>query len=64
VTPIIKKKENALARVTKNSVRLTVPITNLGLRPLLIKVLVTIGPQPPPPKESRKHRHLQAPGNV
>ena len=33
VTPSIIKNENALASVTKNSVRLTVPITNLGLRP-------------------------------
>ena len=54
VTPSIIKNENALARVTKNSVRLTVPITNLGLRPLVISVVVTMGPQPPPPKESKK----------
>ena len=52
--PINVKNVNALANVTKNSVRLTVPITNLGVRPLVISVDVTIGPQPPPPKESRK----------
>ena len=54
VTPNKMKNEKALARVTKNSVRLTVPITNLGLRPLVISVVVTMGPQPPPPKESKK----------
>ena len=53
-TPIKVKNVNALARVTKNSVKLTVPITNLGVRPFVIRVVVTIGPQPPPPKESRK----------
>ena len=54
VTPNKIKKENALDKVTKNSVRLTVPITNLGLLPFVISVVVTIGPHPPPPKESRK----------
>src|SRR5687768_15187307 len=54
VTPSMVKNVKALARVTKNSVRLTDPTTNRGLRPLVIKVVVTIGPQPPPPNESRK----------
>ena len=54
LTPRIKKKVTALAMVTKNSVRLTEPITYFGVRPLEIKVEVTNGPQPPPPKESRK----------
>ena len=51
LTPIKVKKVNALASVTKNSVRLTVPITKRGLLPLVINVVVTIGPQPPPPNE-------------
>ena len=54
VTPNKMKNEKALASVTKNSVRLTVPITKRGLLPLVINVVVTIGPQPPPPNESRK----------
>ena len=53
LTPSIVKNVNALARVTKNSVRLTDPITYFGVRPLVINVVVTIGPQPPPPNESR-----------
>jgi hypothetical protein len=53
LTPKIVKKVNALAMVTKNSVRLTDPITYLGLRPFVINVVVTMGPHPPPPKESR-----------
>src|SRR5690606_10854155 len=53
LTPRIKKNVTALEKVTKNSVRLTDPITYFGLLPLEIKVLVTNGPQPPPPKESK-----------
>ena len=53
-TPIVAKKVKALAKVTKNSVKLTVPITNWGERPFDINVEVTKGPQPPPPKESKK----------
>src|SRR5687768_2202675 len=53
-TPIRVKNVNALATVIKNSVRLTEPTTYLGVLPLVINVEVTIGPQPPPPKESRK----------
>src|SRR5688572_16766742 len=52
-TPTVIKKVAALASVTKNSVRLTDPIVYFGLLPFAISVLVTIGPQPPPPKESR-----------
>ena len=54
LTPSSVKKVNALASVTKNSVRLTDPITYFGLLPFVINVVVTIGPQPPPPNESRK----------
>ena len=54
LTPRIIKNVSALAIVTKNSVKLTEPITYLGVRPLEINVLVTNGPQPPPPNESRK----------
>ena len=54
LTPRRVKKVKALANVTKNSVRLTEPITYLGLLPFVINVVVTMGPQPPPPKESRK----------
>ena len=51
--PIKEKNVSALARVTKNSVILTVPITYLGVRPFDMSVLVTRGPQPPPPNESK-----------
>src|SRR5262245_8483475 len=53
-TPIKVKKVNALANVIKNSVRLTEPTTYFGVLPFVINVEVTIGPQPPPPNESRK----------
>ena len=53
LTPKIIKKVSALAMVTKNSVKLTEPMTYFGVRPLEMSVLVTSGPQPPPPKESR-----------
>ena len=52
-TPINVKNVNALASVTKNSVKLTEPTTYRGVLPLVINVDVTIGPQPPPPNESR-----------
>ena len=42
------------AIVTKNSAKLTVPITYLDFFPLDNSVEVTIGPQPPPPKASKK----------
>ena len=53
---IPKKKINTpvLKNVTKNSAVLTVPITSLGEFPLSIKLDETIGPQPPPPIESKK----------
>lgn len=54
VMPINIKNDMALANVTKNSLKLTLPITYWGLLPFAIKVLVTKGPQPPPPKLSRK----------
>lgn len=53
LNPKNAKKVRALAKVMKNSDKLTVPITNLGVFPLEIKVVVTSGPQPPPPKESK-----------
>src|SRR5450432_2171691 len=53
LTPRKAKKVTALARVMKNSLMLTDPITYLGLLPFEISVLVTSGPHPPPPKESR-----------
>src|SRR5882762_955126 len=52
--PSIEKNVIALASVIKNSVMLTEPITYCGLLPFDISVLVTNGPQPPPPNESRK----------
>src|SRR5688500_3272470 len=52
-TPINVKNVKALASVIKNSVRLTEPTTYFGVRPFVINVDVTIGPQPPPPNESR-----------
>ena len=53
-TPIKVKNVKALASVIKNSVRLTEPTTYFGVLPFVINVDVTIGPQPPPPNESRK----------
>ena len=53
-TPMSVKKVKALASVTKNSVRLTDPTTKRGVRPLVMSVADTIGPQPPPPNESKK----------
>ena len=53
LSPINEKNVMALARVTKNSVMLTVPITYLGVRPFEISVLVTNGPHPPPPNECK-----------
>src|SRR5687767_4072695 len=52
-TPINVKKVKALANVIKNSVRLTEPTTYFGVLPFVIRVDVTMGPQPPPPNESR-----------
>src|SRR5215210_8170410 len=54
LTPTVMKKVKALESVTKNSVRLTEPIVYFGDLPFAISVLVTIGPHPPPPNESRK----------
>src|SRR5678815_52357 len=51
--PTVKKNVNALVMVIKNSARFTEPIVYLGDRPFAISVLVTIGPQPPPPNESK-----------
>ena len=52
--PQIKvKKVNELANETKNSAKLTDPITNLGFLPLAIRVDETTGPQPPPPIASK-----------
>ena len=41
-----------VATVTKNSVRLTDPITKRGTWPVPTRVEVTIGPHPPPPMAS------------
>ena len=54
LSPKKAKNVSALAKVIKNSDKLTVPITNLGVFPFEISVVVTKGPQPPPAKESRK----------
>ena len=58
---VINVKE--LARVMKNSARLTDPIVYLGFFPLAINVDETIGPQPPPPIESKKPP-IMAKGNI
>lgn len=52
------KKVKALAIVTKNSVKLTDPITYLGLLPLDISVLVTNGPIRHLQKNPENHRPL------
>ena len=54
LSPKKAKNVSALAKVIKNSDKLTVPITNLGVFPFEISVVVTKGPQPPPAKESKK----------
>ena len=54
LSPKKAKNVRALANVIKNSDKLTVPITNLGVFPFEISVVVTKGPQPPPAKESKK----------
>lgn len=51
--PKININTPALKNVTKNSAVFTVPITSLGEFPLSIKLDETIGPQPPPPMESK-----------
>ena len=48
------EKKPAVARVKKNSAKLTEPIVNLGSCPAPTSVEVTIGPHPPPPAESMK----------
>ena len=47
-----KNNDAADAKLIKNSVAFTVPITFLGSILLLSKVVVTTGPQPPPPAAS------------
>ena len=54
VKPISVTKVNELASAIKNSARLTEPIVYRGFLPLAISVEETIGPQPPPPIESKK----------
>ena len=54
LSPKKAKNVSALAKVIKNSDKLTVPITNLGVFPFEISVVVTKGPHPPPAKESKK----------
>lgn len=51
--PITVKKVIDEARDTKNSVKLTLPIVYLGCLPEAMSVEETIGPQPPPPMESK-----------
>ena len=51
--PMTKKKVREDASETKNSVKLTLPMVYFGWRPEAIKVEETIGPQPPPPMESK-----------
>ena len=52
-TPIKNINTPVLKKVTKNSAVFTVPITSFGEFPLSIRFEVTIGPQPPPPIESK-----------
>ncbi len=51
LTPNKVKNVKALAKDTKNSLRLTVPMMYFEGQLLLINVVVTVNPQPPPPKE-------------
>ena len=48
----VNKKVTALATLKMHFATVELPMTNLGVRPFLINVPVTNGPQPPPPKES------------
>lgn len=52
VMPMKTVKMPEAAKATRNSAALTVPIVVLGVFPRLNKVVVTIGPQPPPPLAS------------
>ena len=50
--PMVNIKVTALTNVRINFATVELPITYRGVRPFLIKVPVTNGPQPPPPNES------------
>ena len=50
----VNENAMALAKVKKNSAKFTVPIVTRGLWPEPTSVVVTTGPQPPPPTESTK----------
>ena len=50
--PMKKVKVMPVAMLIKNSVALTVPMVFLASPPELSRVVVTTGPQPPPPIES------------
>ena len=48
------RKVAEMAEVTKNSAVLVVPIETRGSCPVPTRVVVTVGPQPPPPMASKK----------
>jgi len=52
--PIVKKKVEVIANVTKNSEKSTEPTALWGSVPFTIRVGVQIGPHPPPPIASIK----------
>ena len=52
VMPIKTVKMPEAARATRNSAALTVPMVVLGVFPRLKRVVVTMGPHPPPPLAS------------
>lgn len=51
--PMVAKKVIDSATVTKNSAELTEPMAYRGWFPFATKVVVTMGPQPPPPMASK-----------
>lgn len=53
MAPRVKKNVIDSDIVTKNSAELTEPIASRGFFPLATRVVVTMGPQPPPPIASK-----------
>ena len=54
LNPITMVNTQVEAKVTKNSAVFTVPMVTRGVSPVPTNVVVTTGPQPPPPEASTK----------
>jgi len=51
-------------RVTKNSAKLTEPMALLGSTLFVTRVVVAMGPHPPPPRASRKAATYPSPTSI